>query len=298
MILQPKLAFALTLALTTAAASATPLVYVLNDSAQFGIVDLGTGAFNPIGPGIPVGGEGLVPGPAGTFLTLTFTGDLASINASTGMSSVVGPTGLADCALPSSPCGLHSANGLGKFGANLYATDFANNLYSVDPATGAATLIGATGIPAVTFIPHDPVAGDPNSIYIYDETMFSSGGNLYIGFDTGILDTTTFTPTQVIAPELYKINPTTGAATPITAVPFGLGTITDVNGTPYAFSIPTGQILTLNLTNGSTTYASDLDPNAGLIDGAVAPVPEPTSLALVGTGLAAIASYVKRRLHF
>ncbi len=296
MILQHKLALALTLTLITAAAHADPLVYVLNDSGQFGTVDLGAGTFNPIGPDIPVGGTGLVPGPAGSFLTLTFTGDLDSINRTTGVASLVGATGLADCSLPSSPCGLNSANVLGKLGSNLYATDFAQNLYSIDPATGHATLIGATGIPAVTFIPHDPVPGDPDSIYIYDEGMFSSGGNLYMSFDTGTLDLTTFTPTQVIAPDLYQINPITGAATLITSFPFGIGAINDVNGTLYAFDIPTSQVVTLNLSNGNTSFVSDLDPAAGIIDGAAAsPVPEPTSLALVGTGLATIAAAIRRR---
>src|SRR5580698_919775 len=60
---QNKFVLALALSLTVAAAHADPLVYVLTDSAQFGTVDYGTGAFNPIGPGIPVGGTGLVPGP-------------------------------------------------------------------------------------------------------------------------------------------------------------------------------------------------------------------------------------------
>jgi PEP-CTERM motif len=295
MILQHKLVLALTLALTLAAAHADPLVYVLNDSAQFGSVDLGTGAFNPIGPGIPVGGTGLVPGPGGSFVTLSFAGDLVSINRTTGVASLVGATGLTDCSFPSSPCGLHSANVLGKLGANLYATDFAQNLYSIDPATGHATLIGPTGVPAVDFIPHDTVPGDPNSIYIYDEGMFSFGGNLYMSFDTGTLDLTTFTPTPVIAPDLYQINPATGAATLITSFPFGIGAINDVNGTLYGFDIPDSQVVTLNLSNGNTSFVSDLDPAAGIIDGAAAPVPEPTSLALVGTGLATIAAALRRR---
>jgi PEP-CTERM motif len=295
MILQHKLVLALTLALTVAAAHADPLGYVLNDSAQFGSVDLGTGTFNPIGPGIPVGGTGLVPGSGGSFVTLTFAGDLVSINRTTGVASLVGATGLTDCSFPSSPCGLHSANVLGKLGANLYATDFAQNLYSIDPATGHATLIGATGVPAVDFIPHDSVPGDPDSIYIYDEGMFSYGGNLYLSFDTGTLDLTTFTPTPVIAPDLYQINPATGAATLITSFPFGIGALNDVNGTLYGFNIPDGQVVTLNLSNGNTSFVSDLDPAAGIIDGAAAPVPEPTSLALVGTGLATIAAALRRR---
>lgn len=297
MFLHRKLVLTLTLALASASAHADSLVYVLNDAAQFGTVDVTTGAFKPIGPGIPVGGTGLVQDPSGNFLTLSFAGDLTSINRTTGVASLVGATGLADCALLSSPCGLHSANGLGHLGANLYATDFANNLYSVDPTTGHATLIGATGIPALPFIPHGSVPGDTDgSFYFYDETMFASAGKLYIDFDTGIFDPTTFITTQEIAPNLYQVNPATGLAALITSIPFGLGTITDVGGTAYAFDIPDSTIVSLNLKNGKTTFVSNVDPNAGIIDGAsVAATPEPASLALVGTGLAAMAAAIRKR---
>jgi hypothetical protein len=298
MILRHKLALAFTLALATAAANADNLVYVLGDSGQFGTVNLSTGSFTPIGPGIPVGTGGLVQGPGGTLLSLGFDGHLNSINPTTGVLSTIGATGLGDCSLPSSPCGLNSANILGKVGSNIYATDLANNLYSVNPTTGTATFIGATGIPALPFIPHAPVPGDPDgSFYIYDEILFDFGGNLYANFDTGIFDPTTFTPTPLIAPELYEINTLTGLATSISPTTFGLEGITNVNGTLYAFDLPLSSVVTLNLADGSTTYVSDTDPAAGLVTSATvaSPVPEPTSLALVGSGLAAFAAGIRRR---
>ena len=75
------------------------------------------------------------------LLTLGFDGNLNAIN------PVLNTLGrwthrVGDCSMPGSPCGLNSANGLGKLGSNIYATDLANNLYSVNPTTGAATLIG------------------------------------------------------------------------------------------------------------------------------------------------------------
>src|SRR6201999_1813676 len=62
MLTRQKLLVALTLFLFAAPASASVLAYVVNGQ-QFGSVDLGTGAFNPIGPGTPQGAAGLVPGP-------------------------------------------------------------------------------------------------------------------------------------------------------------------------------------------------------------------------------------------
>jgi hypothetical protein len=115
------------------------LVYVLGDGGQFGTVNLSTGSFSSIGPGLPVAAGGLVQGSAGNLFTLGFNGDLNSINPSTGAVSVIRATGLGDCSLPTSPCGLNSANTIGKFGSKLYATDLANNLYSVNPATPSSS---------------------------------------------------------------------------------------------------------------------------------------------------------------
>jgi hypothetical protein len=72
---QSKLKMALALSLFTAFASADS-VYVLNGNGQFGTVNLGTGAFQPIGPATPEPGTGLTPGPNGSLLTLDIAGNL------------------------------------------------------------------------------------------------------------------------------------------------------------------------------------------------------------------------------
>jgi hypothetical protein len=154
---------------TPASASCSLLVYVITGSPQFGAVDLHSGTFLPIGPSLPpeVGG-GLVQGPGKALLTLGFSGNLVAIDPVTGITSVVGHTGLGDCTTPASPCGPNSANGIGRFDGAFYATDFANNLYSLNPKSGTARLIGLTGIPA---LPFSPLSVNPDgSQNVFNET--------------------------------------------------------------------------------------------------------------------------------
>jgi len=287
-----KLVFSLAFFWFTMPASADTLVYIVN-GAQFGTMDVNTGASSLFGPGLPQGAEGLVRGPNGSLLTLTFSGNLDSINPATGAPTIIGPTGLADCSLPSSPCGPTSANDLGEVGGQIYATDFANNLYKINPATGHATLVGPTGMPGLTFIPLSP---NPDGTFnAYDESLFSAGGNLYATFDTIKVNSSTFAVTPVISPDLYQINPLTGHATVIAPTTVGLGAVANVNGTLYAFGDATSQVLTLNLTNGDTTVVTNFDPAAGIIGGASPVAPEPASAALAATGIIAAALLFRRR---
>ena len=295
MIVRRKLLSSLALVLLTTSASAGPIVYVVTGNQQFGTVDLATGAFSQIGPNTPEGEDGLVSGPNGSLLTLTFSGNLDSINPVTGVTSLVGATGLADCSnFPVSPCGPTSANDLARLGGTIYATDISNNLYTVNPLTGAATLIGLTGIPAVPAIPDSP---NPDGTFnAFDESLFSAGGNLYATFDAITINPSPFTVTPVISPALYEINPTTGHATLIAPTALTIGAVVGVNGTFYAFNNMAGQVATLNLANGNTTAVSNFPPDGGLlVQGAAPDVPEPASFALVGIGIAVIAVRKRRR---
>ncbi len=279
------------LVLFTVPASAGPIVYGVTLFQQFGQLDLGSGAFSFIGPGTPEGSEGLVPGPGGSLLTLGFSGNLYSINPATGLSSLVGATGLGD-----------STNAFGAAGGIDYATDLANNLYRVNPATGATTLIGPTGIPAVPFIPLTTNADGTTNLFL--ENLFGAKGGLYATFETEKLAADGFTITSVLGPEVYKINPTTGAAMALFPTVAQILSLVEVNGTTYAFQgitdaahpFGTGadQVITLNLSNGSTSFVSTIDPAAGPIFGA-SPVPEPGSVALAALGIAAIVVSRRRR---
>ncbi|MDQ2712264.1 MAG: PEP-CTERM sorting domain-containing protein [Acidobacteriota bacterium] len=198
---------------------------------------------------------------------------------------------MADCSSPSSPCGPTSANAIAELGGTIYATDYQNHLYRVNPATGAATLIGPTGLPA---LPITPGTSNPDgSVNFFDESLFNANGKLYATFDTGRGSQSGVTP--VIPAHLYQIDPSTGQTTLIGPTTFSLNTAVDVSDTVYAFENMTSQVVTLNLANGDTTFFSNFDPSAGDLGGA-SPVPEPGSIALASIGIAAVVFWRRRVL--
>jgi hypothetical protein len=269
---KPQLIIAVALALFSASASAGPVMYVATLSGQFGTVNTTTGAFNQIGATLsdPLGG--LVQGPNG-LLAVSFSGNLESVNPTTGAIAVIGPTGLGYNALDTA-----------KLGGIVYETDFSNNLYTVNTSTGAATLVGYTGIPPAPSNPADNC----------DEALFTANGNLYATFDA----VNTATQAVVINPELYQIDPTTGAAIPLAPTSIHLNAAVDVSGVIYAFqgqpATFTADVLSLNLATGNTSLLSSVGPSATPIDAAVVATPEPASLALAGIGIAAIAVLRRR----
>lgn len=291
MISRQYLTLWLALGACAASASAGPIAYVITGSQQIGQMDLATGSFSATGS-IPPTIQYLVPGPNGSLLTMSFDGNLDSINPHTGAVSVIGPTGFTDCSSPSSPtCGPNSQLSFGSAGGTLYATDFANNLFTVNPITGSATLVGATGIPAVPFI---PVSTNPDgSFNFYDENLFGVGGSLYVNFDAATFNPATSQVTTAILPALYRIDVNTGQATRIASTDLGLITILNLNGTVYGFNGLSNQVVTLDVSNGTTTAVSNIDPSAGLIGGA-AGVPEPSSVALAAIGLMSVAIHRRR----
>lgn len=285
----------LALAVFSLPIGADPIVNVLTQGSQFGKMDLATGTFTPIGP-IPATIQYLVPAPNGSLLTMSFNGDLDSIDRATGVTTVIGPTGFGDCSTPASPCGPNSQLSFGTAGGIVYATDFANNLYTVNPATGKATLVGATGIPGVPFV---PASTNPDgSFNFYDENLFGAGGKLYANFDAATFDPATGALTTAIAPALYQIDAVTGHASEVGSTDLGLVTVFSLNGTIYGFDGNTNQVVTLNPADGTTTFVSNIDPSTGLIGGAAPAVPEPASIALIGIAIVCAAFYRSRKyLH-
>jgi len=271
--------FLLALAWFAASASAEPFVYVVTLSQQFGTVDLANGSFHAIGNPTPDLMADLVWGPDGFLYSLTTSGSdigsLAKINPTTG--KIMGkpkPTGLS-----------YNVFSLAGVAGKLYVTDLSNNIYSVNPATGAATLITATGVPPDPNIPF--TFNDDGTFNLCDEGFYSIGGELYATFDSFALDTN---PTiQTIAhvfvpPALYRIDPATGIATYVAETNLQLTALVQVNGQTYAFKgvldgfdhtysfpIAHNELVTLDLATGETAKLTDIDPSIGVIFGA-APV--------------------------
>ena len=285
-------ALAMALALFAAPAGAAPTVYVVNAYSQFGTVNLSTGAFHVIGNANPDGQANLVWGNNNALYSLTYTGNLETINPSTGAATVIGATGLS-----------YDAFSLAGVGGKLYATDFQNNLYSVNSATGAATMIGATGMPPDPAIPF--TVNPDGTVNLCDETIYGVGGKLYATFDAFTIDPNSLAIKTVVAPDLYQIDPKTGLATLVAPTRLNLGASVEVGGQFYAITdapigwtsfgpVDQSQIVTLNLANGSTAFAANLDPAAGAIFGA-APTPEPGTFLLLGSGLTGLAGFVRKR---
>lgn len=273
-------------------AFAAPIIYVTNLAQQFGTIDVGTGAFTPVGASLPEGVLGLGVLPNGSLATLTYSGNLDVIDPVTGTASLVGPTGLADCTTPASPCGPTAANRLGALAGNVYVSDLQNDLYGVDLATGGATLVGSTGLPGIPFTPGSVNAD--GTVNLYDQAIFGVAGKLYASVDAFVFDFATFSVTNVlVAPTLYELDPATGVAMLIGPTDLGIGAIAAVGGVAYGFNNLTGQLVTVDLSTGKTSFVTNLDPTAGVIEGAAAigqPVPEPAmwllfGLALSGTGV-------------
>jgi len=245
------------------------MVYVINTALEFGALELRSGAFLPIGPGLPPDvGDGLVQGPGRSLLSLGFDGNLIAIDPVTGQTALIGATGLGDCSTPTSPCGPNSANWIGRFHERYYVTDFANNLYSLDPKTAGTKLIGPTGIPGITFVPFS--SNSDGSVNVFAESLFGFRGKFYAYFSTQAVNfgTTPITYTNLIPGEIYEIDPTTGHSTPVAPASSNFSAIAVVHDTIYAFDAIYGNVDILDPTTGNTTLVTTLDSAAGVIAGA------------------------------
>jgi hypothetical protein len=248
-------------------AIAAPVIYVVTSNQQFGMVDLATGEFHQIGAGTPEPLANLVWAPHGFLLSLSVSGNLDRIDPATGEVSVIGQTGLGG-----------NAFDLAEARGRLYATDLSNNIYSVDPESGAATFLRITGIPADPAHPFS--SNSDGTINLCDEGLYAVNGNLYATFDAFTLNPSNLVLTPTVSPALYRIDPSTGAASFVANTILNLGSTVEVRGRFYGFKWVTlsftdlgpqlqSQLFTLDLATGQTKFIRNIDGAAAGIMGAV-----------------------------
>ncbi len=191
--------------------------------------------------------------------------ELVTIDPSTGTNNLVGPNGVSLTTLAS------LANG------QLFGVGYDDNLYQISATTGAATLIGPTGLP--------PLSG----VNGFDNSLASNGTTLYYTLDTNGGNSS-----------LYTLNLTTGAATLIG--PTGTNGIvgsafagpTFDTGQLYGFRT-NGDTDVINLSTGAATKLNsngltDIYGGVGIVTSASVPEPSSGVMAVVavvsGLGLA------------
>jgi hypothetical protein len=295
MLFKNKLTVPVALAFLSLPVSADSLVYIEGGGGAFGALNLQTGAFQQIGPGLSDVGTGLVRQANGSLLTLGYDGTLDSINPVTGVETI-GPKSLGDCSnYPVSPCGANSALAFGSLNGKLYATDFAGYLYTINAATGQATKVGSTGLAKVNFVPGlpNPATGEWTGV---DESLFAAGGKLYANEDFVTINPNSANPVAgvVLADDIYQIDTITGQATQVAPTLTPLNAFVNVNGAEYGFDGNVGQVVSLSLTDGKYATVSDYDATIGEITGAVPVAPEPAAAALAGVGVIAALVAAKR----
>ena len=184
------------------AAKADDMAYMINVQSQFGIIDLNTGDFSPVGTSsipsyVPVG-LGVA---GGKLYTAGYTAStLYQVNPASGALTAVGSSSIKYYGLGSTTSGLYA---LATYVSSNNGTVF--NLYSIDPSSGAATLVGPVG----------PIGPSPAW------SLSTGSSTLYLADNFN----------------LYSLNTSTGAATLIGSPPatsLNSAALVYENGTLYA----------------------------------------------------------------
>jgi len=234
-------------------------------------------------------------------------GNLYAGNPATGVFSLIGN----DANVNNEPMGDIDFTSNGQ----LWGIGYDNNLYSINAGTGAATLVGATGIGFVAGAAGDSFgnlyAGGTNNIYTINTatgagTQVGAGGGGYtVSGDLEFVGSTLYATSAETASggTLWQINQGTGFGTFIGETGFdavwGLAYDTD-NGIFYGYTSG-GQEFTINPANlaldtaVNTNLPSLLGSNQLFGAAFGSAVPEPSTWATLLGGAALIAAFIIRR---
>jgi hypothetical protein len=261
----------LSAALAAVPVCADQLYSVFYDN-RFGTIDSATGAFTQIGT-LPIAQSAGIAYDNGSLFAQSIQSELIHIDPLSGVSSIIGSS-----AMPLSSVGF--AGGLD----GLFEVDTLSNLYSINPGTGAATLVGATGLVANY--------GD------WDTSLSDSGAGLYFTEGGGgAID------------ELYELDPITGVATDLGSTGVtGIAGSAIVDGdlelfqynqsTDYIYVAPLGStdftagpVLSARIVDGGTVIETPEDNS-----GQSLATPEPLSSLLIGSGLFGLGFFARRKM--
>jgi hypothetical protein len=248
----------------SASAASAGVVYVSRPSDAFGTVDLSTGVYTAIGT-TAVQLDALTFAPSGVLYGIGSDNKLYEVNTATAGLTLVGPAGSFFNLVA-----LASRSDGAFFASDTFSNGPGGFEYRVNPATGMATTLGQSGLSG-GFVDSGGLA-------------FGPGDVLYMDYGSGASTNA-----------LYTVNQSTGLATKLGNTGVAADGLVFSGGQAFGFDF-FGEIYRFDPTTGAATDTHlAVTGGFGPIDAAAA-APEPASLLLLLVGFFAVVCYTRRQI--